>query len=196
MIRHLHGQLLFQDLNAACVAVGGVGYKVLMPLIDLAKLGVVGATVDVHVHTHVREDALELFGFYDVTGLWIFEQLISISGVGPRSALTLLSSIEAEELIAAVKAGDEARLQKAPGIGKKTAARIVLELSDKLGKYDGGTPGTTPKPPDIGSDLKSALHNLGYRPVQVDKAIAAVKPLLTRGADLSELVKEALKHVS
>lgn len=198
MIRFLSGTLLFKDLNAACVDTGGVGYQVRMPLGDLAALGNAGEAVKVHIHTHVREGAIELFGFCRPEALSVFEKLITISGIGPKSALGLLSGLDVEDLLVAVQSGDEARLTKAPGIGKKTAARIVLELKDKLAKEgilpEGAGAGANPKAGLLG-DLESALSNLGYKPTQVDKALDAVAAMADDGTDLSHLVREALKHV-
>lgn len=198
MIRYLSGRLLFKDLRAACVAAGGVGYQVQMPLGDLAGLGEDGDEVSVHVHTHVREGAIELFGFRTADGLSLFEQLIGVSGVGPKSAIGILSGLEPSELLDAVLAGDEARLTRAPGVGKKTAARIVLELRDRLKKQGlvvGASPGGAKKAGGILQDLESALANLGYRPAQIDKAVAEVKDKLDDGATLEELVRAALQHV-
>jgi len=199
MIRFLSGKLLFKDLNAACVDTGGVGYQVRMPLQDLAVIGDPGDDVKVHIHTHVREGAIELFGFGRPEALAVFEKLITISGIGPKSAIALLSGLDVEDLLVAVQSGDEAKLTKAPGIGKKMAARIILELKDKLAK-DGILAGGAHTMSPSGSrgllgDLESALENLGYKPAQVDKALDAVRPLIDEGADLSRLVREALKHV-
>lgn len=194
MISYLTGKLLFTDLTSAVVDVHGVGYRVRMPLSDLARLGEPGAQVQVHVHTHVREDALELFAFSNVEGLQLFEHLIAVSGVGARMALNVLSGLEHDEAIQCILQGDEARLTKIPHVGKKTAARIVLELKDKLAKQ--GVVQSTAKP-NSGplQDLRSALENLGYKPAQIDRAVKAVEPMSQRGDGLSELVREALRHV-
>lgn len=198
MIGFLSGQLVSKDLDSACIDVGGVGYRVRMPLADLARLGAAEQKVRVHVHTHVREDAIELFAFTTSDGLALFERLIAVSGVGPRVALSLLSGIEPGELVSAIASGDEARLTKVPGVGKKTAARIVLEMKDRLQKQGLGAKGTTaPGAAFAGplADLRSALENLGYKPAQVERATKAVKPLADEGQPLSELVREALRHV-
>jgi Holliday junction DNA helicase RuvA len=194
MIGYLQGKLLDKDLNRAILDVGGVGYVVSMPIPDLAKLGAPGAAVKVHVHTRVREDAIDLFAFLEGDSLSLFEKLVAVNGVGPRTALAVLSGMEPARLIEVVTAGDEAALVKIPNVGKKTAARIVLELSDKLAKEGITSKGAAPVANDL-DDLKSALENLGYKPTSVDRALKAVKPLREKGASLEELVKEALRHV-
>ncbi|MFZ9887883.1 MAG: Holliday junction branch migration protein RuvA [Myxococcota bacterium] len=197
MIAFLHGLLAFKNLDNACIDVGGVGYRVRMPLADLARLGSPGAKVQVHVHTHVREDALELFGFSSADGLALFEQLISVSGVGPKVALALLSGLEPAELVVAITSQDQARLTKVPGVGAKTAARLVLELKDRLRRQGGqaapsrGNAVAT----DPVLDLRSALENLGYKPAQVERAAKAVEPMAKEGQALEVLVREALRHV-
>lgn len=194
MISYLTGKLLFTDLTSAVVDVQGVGYRVRMPLTDLARLGVPGAAVQVHVHTHVREDAIELFAFANAEGLQLFEQLISVSGVGARMALNVLSGLEYDEALQCILQGDEARLTKIPHVGKKTAARIVLELRDKLAKQGAVTSTSMPSSGAL-QDLRSALENLGYKPAQIERAVKAVEPLSQRGDGLSDLVREALRHV-
>lgn len=195
MIAFLSGTLLYKDLSSACVDVGGVGYRVRMPLPDLSRLGDQGAPVKVHVHTHVREDAIELFAFLDEQGLTLFERLIGVSGVGARTALTVLSGMEHDDVVRCIVGGDEARLCKIPGVGKKTAARIVLELKDRLQKD-----GLPQKAAMVASgpleDLRSALENLGYKPAQIERAVKAVEPLADEGAGLEGLVREALRHVA
>lgn len=194
MISYLTGKLLFTDLTSAVVDVQGVGYRVRMPLSDLARLGVPGAAVQVHVHTHVREDAIELFAFANAEGLQLFEQLISVSGVGARMALNVLSGLEYDEAVQCILQGDEARLTKIPHVGKKTAARIVLELRDRLAKQGAVTSTSMPSSGAL-QDLRSALENLGYKPAQIERAVKAVEPLSQRGDGLSDLVREALRHV-
>lgn len=193
MIGFLSGTIQFADLDAVCVNAGGVGYVVHMPLPDVARHSHAGARIDVFVHTHVREDAIVLYGFSSRAGLSLFQRLTSVQGVGPRTALALLSGLEADVLVRAIAEGDEARLTKVPGVGKKTAARILLELGDKMAKESLSTSsGPRGGPLD---DLRSALANLGYKAPQIDRALQKVKPLADT-ADLSTLVREALKHVS
>jgi holliday junction DNA helicase RuvA len=194
MIGYLKGIVQFSDLDAVCIVVGGVGYRVLMPLPDLARLSKNGSEAEAFIHTHVREDAIVLYGFSSRDSLSLFERLTGVSGVGPRTALSLLSGLDTESLVRCIAEGDEARLTKVPGVGKKTAQRIILELGDKLAKQSlsSGLGGATGGPVD---DLRSALANLGYKTPQIERALQKLKPLLDEGRDLSTLVREALKHM-
>jgi Holliday junction DNA helicase RuvA len=194
MIGYLKGTVQFSDLDAVCIVVGGVGYRVLMPLPDLARLSKPGSDAEAFIHTHVREDAIVLYGFSSRDSLSLFERLTGVSGVGPRTALSLLSGLDAESLVRCIAEGDEARLTKVPGVGKKTAQRIILELGDKLAKQSlsSGLGGAAGGPVD---DLRSALANLGYKTPQIERAVQKLKPLLDEGKDLSALVREALKHM-
>ena len=166
MIGQLTGKILSCSPGRVLLDVTGVGYDVQIPLSTFYALsaGGAGSLVSVHVHTHVREDALQLFGFSSRGERAIFEQLIAISGVGPRMALAILSGIGVDELRDAVLQQDRARLQKIPGVGKKTAERLLLELRDRLGVCAGaqGEPGE--EDPNLGlrPDAISALVNLGY----------------------------------
>ncbi len=132
MIAHLRGQILEKQPTRVVVDVGGVGYDVAVPLSTFYGLGEPGADVALRVHTHVREDALALYGFATTLELDLFDRLISISGIGPKLALAVLSGIEPSDLIGAIERGDLARLTAIPGVGKKTSERIVLELRDRL----------------------------------------------------------------
>jgi Holliday junction DNA helicase RuvA len=194
MIGYLKGTVQFSDLDAVCIVVGGVGYRVLMPLPDLARLSKPGSDAEAYIHTHVREDAIVLYGFSSRDSLSLFERLTGVSGVGPRTALSLLSGLDAESLVRCIAEGDEARLTKVPGVGKKTAQRIILELGDKLAKQSlsSGLGGGAGGPVD---DLRSALANLGYKTPQIERAVQKLKTLLDEGKDLSALVREALKHM-
>jgi holliday junction DNA helicase RuvA len=196
MIGWLSGTVKFTDVDAACVDVGGIGYRVLLTLHDLARAQP-GSKLELFVHTNVREDAIQLFGFTSRDGLELFERLIACQGVGPRTALGLLSGMEPRDLVIAIATGDEARLTKIPGVGKKTAARIVLELADKLQKEGFGHSGDGARGDAAGplDDLRSALANLGYKAPQIERALQKAKPLVEDGKGLSELVREALKHV-
>ena len=132
MIAQLRGRLLRKQPQEAVVDVGGVGYRVTIPLSTFYRIGEPGSEVTLLTHTHVREDALALFGFLTPVEQALFERLIAVSGVGPKLAVSVLSGIEAPELVAALRASDLARLTRIPGVGKKTAERLVLELKDKL----------------------------------------------------------------
>src|SRR3954462_6975558 len=135
MIAHLRGRLLEKHPNRVTIDVQGVGYEAHVPLSTFYGLPEAGGDFSLRIHTHVREDALSLYGFATLLELQLFERLISVSGIGPKLALAVLSGIEPDELITAVKVGDVARLTAIPGVGKKTAERIGLELKDKMGGF-------------------------------------------------------------
>ena len=172
MIAHLSGTLIDKQLQRLIVDVGGVGYDVMVPLSTMYAIGDAGSRVALRVHTHVREDALQLFGFATSLELAIFERLISVSGIGPKVALSVLSGIEPAELVRAIRSADLARLTRIPGVGKKTAERIVLELKDKLPQT--GEPEASPAPvpgDDVREDLLSALANLGYQRSSIERTV-------------------------
>jgi Holliday junction DNA helicase RuvA len=175
VIALLRGNLVEKNPSRLIVDVGGVGYDVLVPLSTFYVLGEPGTPVVLRIHTHVREDALALYGFATALEQDLFERLISISGVGPKLALAVLSGIEPAELIKAIRLQDVARLTAIPGIGKKTAERIGLELKDRLPaalQAVGQTQAGTAAPKDqMRDDLLSALLNLGYQRAIAEKAI-------------------------
>ena len=176
MIARLSGTVLEKHPNRVVVDVNGVGYDVLVPLSTFYGLGEPGAAVALRVHTHVREDIIALYGFASALELDLFERLISINGIGPKLALAVLSGIDPGELVRAIRTQDVARLTRIPGVGKKTAERIGLELKDRL-PLAGGAPGTTPDDSESGGlrdDLLSALSNLGYQRAAAEKAVDAV----------------------
>jgi Holliday junction DNA helicase RuvA len=177
MIALLRGRVLDKQPNRVIVDVGGVGYDVQVPLSTFYDVGEEGADVTLRVHLHVREDALQLYGFLTELERQLFERLISISGIGPKLAVAVLSGMEPRDLIAAVQRGDVVRLTGVPGIGKKTAERIVLELRDRLGQLvapvAGGPMAEAPAGDRLRTDLLSALQNLGYHRPQAEKAIQA-----------------------
>lgn len=175
MIAFLRGRLIDKHPNRLIVDVQGVGYDVHVPLSTFYEAGDPGAEVTLHVHTHVREDALQLYGFLTRFEQQVFERLITISGIGPRLAIAVLSGIDPRELVGAVQRADVTRLTGIPGIGRKTAERIVLELKDRLQALAAGpapdaaaaaTPGER-----LRDDLVSALLNLGYHRPQAEKAV-------------------------
>lgn len=171
MIAYLTGTLLEKRPSRAVIDVGGVGYNVLVPLSTFYVIGDEGRRVSLRIHTHVREDVIALFGFASALEHDLFERLIAISGVGPKLALAVLSGIEPAELIKAVRLQDVARLSAIPGIGKKTAERISLELKDRLPEA-AVLPGQAPAGGDqLRTDLLSALLNLGYPRAAAEKAI-------------------------
>lgn len=171
MIAHLRGRLLSKHPNQAIVESGGVGYDVHISVPTFSGLPAVDAEVALFIHTHVREDALALYGFLRAAEKKLFERLISVSGIGPRLAITILSGMPAEEMVGALRAGDAARLTRIPGIGKKTAERMVLELRDKLEGL-AAPPAATPAVTPVEEDVLSALMNLGYARPTAERAIA------------------------
>ena len=198
MIARLKGTLAEKAPNRLTVDVGGVGYDVLVPLSTFYGIGEPGASVALRIHTHVREDVIALYGF--ATGLEqdLFERLISISGIGPKLALAVLSGIDPGDLVRAIRAQDVARLTRIPGVGKKTAERIGLELKDRLplaaptaaGQPEGTAPGD-----DLRSDLLSALTNLGYKGQVAEKAVdAAVKK--TPDGSFEQVLRDILRGMT
>jgi Holliday junction DNA helicase RuvA len=178
VIAHLHGRILSKSPNSVVVECGGVGYELAISVATFSDLGADGGEAKLHVHTHVREDALLLFGFSERAEKRLFEKLLTISGIGPKLAITVLSGISAERLVGAIRGGDHATLTKIPGIGKKTAERVVLELKDKLDDMAGYAPegGAPASLGGVAEDVLSALVNLGYpRPVAQKAVEAAAK---------------------
>jgi Holliday junction DNA helicase RuvA len=199
MIALLRGRLAEKAPNRIIVDIGGVGYDVAVPLSTYYKLGEPGSDVALRVHTHVREDTLALYGFSTPLELQIFERLIGISGIGPRLALAVLSGIEVTDLVRAVQAGDVGRLTAIPGIGKKTAERIELELKDKLpkgviGEAAGGAEAGTPGG-ELRQDLLSALLNLGYHRPLAEKAVEAALARAESPA-FENVLKQALRELA
>jgi Holliday junction DNA helicase RuvA len=197
MIAHLRGRLIEKHPTRVIVDVGGVGYDLSVPLSTFYTLGDQGTEVALRVHTHVREDQLALYGFATPLELAVFERLIGVSGVGPKLALAVLSGLEAAELVSALERGDVARLTTIPGIGKKTAERLCVELRDRLASLPGAAAGRPAPPPAdaLRADLASALVNLGYDRRAVDRAI---DPVLKdhAGVPFQQLLKAALKSLS
>lgn len=196
MIAYLHGRLLDKQPNRLVIEVQGIGYEVHVPLSTFYEVGEPGADIALRVHTHVREDTLSLFGFLTTLELQIFERLIAISGIGPKLALAVLSGIEPSELVIAIRRGDIARLTAIPGIGKKTAERIGLELKDRLPETLVAGPAPPPRPEDgLRQDVLSALMNLGYhRPL----AERAVERAMKNGGEnnFARTLKHALREIA
>jgi len=172
MIAHLRGRLIAKHPNQAVVEAAGVGYDVTISVPTFSQLPALGTEVAFHVHTHVREDSIALFGFLRPAEKQLFERLISVSGIGPKLAITILSGMPADEMVGAIRGNDVARLTRIPGIGKKTAERMVLELRDKLQDF-GAAPAAAPASP-IEEDVLSALVNLGYQRPAAERALAKV----------------------
>ena len=196
MIAQLRGRILEKNPNRIVVDVSGVGYDVSVPLSTFYGLGDPGTEIALRIHTHVREDALSLYGFATRLELDLFERLIGVSGIGPKVALAVLSGIEPLELIRAIERADLARLTAIPGVGKKTSERIVLELKDRLPRASvAAAAGAAPEAHALRDDVLSALINLGYhRPLAEKAADSAIKS--TPGADFERTLKHALRELA
>lgn len=198
MIAFLRGRLLEKHPNRIILDVQGVGYELQVPLSTFYGMVEPGGDLTVRVHTHVREDTLALFGFATLTELQIFERLISVSGIGPKLALAVLSGIEPQELVTAVQQGDIARLTAIPGVGKKTAERIGLELKDRLPILTGESSADAGAPVvagDLRPDLLSALLNLGYHRPLAERAVDGVLKA-GRPATFEAALKQALRTLA
>jgi Holliday junction DNA helicase RuvA len=198
VIAHLTGRIFEKHPNRIVVDVNGVGYDLFVPLSTFYGLGEVGAAVALRVHTHVREDALALYGFMTWLEQELFERLISVSGIGPKVALAVLSGIEPQELTRAIEHGDLARLTAIPGIGKKTAERIVLELKDRLPRTQPTAAAAgeeSSAAPAIKDDVLSALVNLGYHRPLAEKAVASALKTVPDGG-FERTLKQALRELA
>lgn len=170
MIAHLRGKLISKHPNQAIVEAAGVGYEVNISIPTFSGLPGLGSDVALFIYTHVREDALALFGFLRSEDKQLFEKLLSVSGIGPKLAITILSGMPADTMVAAIKGNNLAALTRIPGIGKKTAERLVLELRDKLDSFTTQETIATASP--VEEDVISALVNLGYQRGMVEKTLA------------------------
>lgn len=202
MIAHLSGTLFSKQPNSVIVDVGGVGYELTIPLSTFYDLGEEGNPVALRVHTHVREDALQLFGFRTEREKKLFLYLISISGIGPKLAITILSGMSAEELIPAIRNNELARLVNIPGVGRKTAERLIVELKDKLAAL------TSPEMEEqfrtaagpasqraVADDIVSALVNLGFLRAAAEKAVKATMQE-NPDANFSQLTKLSMRKLA
>ena len=197
MIGQLRGTLVDKRPNQAVVEAGGVGYLVFIPLSTFYEIGELHAEVTLLVHTHLREDSIALYGFRTAREKQMFELLLTASGVGPGLALKILSGMSVEELVPAIRAGDLARLVSIPGVGKKTAERIVVELRDKLAAMEAAEvprAGATAAP-QLDTDVLSALVNLGYERRQAEKAVAEARRNGS-GTGFEVLLRAALQQLS
>src|SRR5271167_458774 len=174
MIAHLRGKLLAKHPNQVVLETCGVGYEVNISVPTFSELPASGSEVALHIHTHVREDLLALYGFLRPAEKRLFEKLITVSGIGPKLAITILSGMAADEMASAIRGNDLARLTRIPGIGKKTAERMVLELRDKLPPVTGTSTPTLPAMSATEEDVLSALVNLGYQRAAAEKVLASV----------------------
>ena len=198
MIAHLRGKILSKSPNQAIVECAGVGYDVTISVTTFSALPAEGAESSLFIYTNVREDQIALFGFSETREKRLFEKLLTISGIGPKLAITVLSGIDASRLITAIRSGDHATLTRVPGIGKKTAERVVLELKDKLEGLAGTAPASASATPSLGAtaeDVLSALVNLGYpRPVAQKAVESAAKDSAVAG-DFEKLFRAAMAEV-
>lgn len=193
MIGHLRGRLLHKKPNAVLVDVQGVGYEISIPLTTFYELPTEGNEVSLRIHTHVREDALILFGFHTQREKDFFLKLVSISGIGPKLAVAILSGAQVEELALAISEGNIARLTSIPGVGRKTAERLVLELKAQMTQFllpeqvEAARTGAAPSP--LEEDILSALVNLGYPRAAAEKALS----LVLRSAECERTFEEVLR---
>lgn len=194
MIAYIRGRILEKHPQRVIVDVNGIGYDVQVPLSTFYNVGDAGAEITLRVHTHVREDTLALFGFATPLELELFERLIAINGVGPKLALAVLSGIDSADLVRAVRVQDVARLTTIPGVGRKTAERIALELKDRLPK---GLPADVTKPrapeDELKDDVISALLNLGYQRATADRVI---EKAAAEGGSFQDVLKRALRMLA
>jgi len=198
MIAQLRGRILEKHPNRIVVDVGGVGYDVFVPLSTFYGLGDAGSDISLRIHTHVREDALALYGFRTILEQDLFQRLISVSGIGPKVALGVLSGIEPLELTRAIERSDVARLTAIPGVGRKTSERIVLELKDRLPRVqvEHAVAGEVEAAPGgVRDDVLSALVNLGYHRPLAEKAVAAAIKAVPDGG-FEPTLKQALREMA
>ena len=192
MIAHLRGKLLAKHPNQAVVETAGVGYDVTISVPTFSDLPGTGGDVALHIHTHVREDTIALYGFLRSAEKTLFEKLITVSGIGPKLAITILSGMAADEMVNAIRGNDIARLTRIPGIGKKTAERMVLELRDKLPVEKHGEIAATPALTPVEEDVLSALVNLGYQRAAAEKAMSTV----SKNGQFDNMFRQALTALS
>jgi len=191
VIAHLSGTLLEKHVQRLVIDVGGVGYDVHVPLSTFYSAGEPGGSVSLRIHTHVREDALLLYGFATALEITLFQRLINVNGIGPKLALAILSGVEPETLVRSIREADVARLTRIPGVGRKTADRLVLELKDRLPAEilpaEGGG--------DVRADVLSALVNLGYQRSAVEPPVDRVLKRQA-GLDFEAVLREVLKEMA
>lgn len=195
MIGRISGILAQKSPGEITVDVGGVGYQIFIPVSVFYRLPEPGVKVSLHIHTHVREDALQLFGFLEAGEKQVFLLLNSVAGIGPKLAVNILSGIPAEDLARALKEGDQARLVSIPGVGKKLAERMVVELRDKAVAMPAHESGAAPNgSSEVMRDAVSALVNLGYRRPDAEKSVREITH--NQEGTLGEVLKEALRRLS
>ena len=197
MIAHLIGKLIYKSPDHSIVDVNGIGYKIFTPLSTYYVLPKTGESVTLHIHTRVREDELKLFGFLTEEEQSIFEKLITINKVGPKLALGILSGMSPENLFTAIMINDAARLSAIPGVGKKTAERLTLEMKDKLSDltFEMENQKDTEAPEGPYKDALSALVNLGYKKPQAEKSLKSAYNKIGKDSSLEDLIKESLNNL-
>jgi len=195
MIAHLRGKLLAKHPNQAVVETGGVGYDVTISVPTFSDLPALGSEVSLHIHTHLREDLIALYGFLRPSEKLLFEKLITVSGIGPKLAITILSGMAADEMVRAIRGNDITRLTRIPGIGKKTAERMVLELRDKLPEPAPSSALAAPPMNATEEDVLSALVNLGYQRPAAEKALGVVTKN-GKAAPFDAMFRDALAALS
>lgn len=196
MIARLSGKLAWKNPDEIVLDVGGVGYQVFIPLSTFYELPDRGETLSLQIYTAVRENAIELYGFLSSKEKALFKLLLSVSKIGPKLAQNILSGIAVDEFNQAVLAGDLVKLNSIPGIGKKTAERILLELKDKMPKAEADGQENAAVPGDVFDDVMSALLNLGYKRTLAERAVKRAINEAGRDAPLEDVLRLALKHVS
>ncbi|HBR58839.1 MAG TPA: Holliday junction branch migration protein RuvA [Blastocatellia bacterium] len=199
MIAFLSGKLLEKQANSVIVDVGGVGYEVTIPLSTFYELGEVGSDIQLRIYTHVREDALQLFGFKSEREKALYLRLLAVQGVGAKSGITMLSGMNADEIIAAIRTNNLAKLTAIPGVGRKTAERLVIELRDKIGEFATAEPSMAASASVDGNgvfdDALSALVNLGYQKTAAEKAL---RQAMQDGVEINfqKLLRAALQRLA
>jgi Holliday junction DNA helicase RuvA len=196
VIARLSGTLLEKHVQRLVIDVSGVGYDVLVPLSTFYAVGESGARVTLRIHTHVREDALQLFGFFTPLEQDLFERLITVSGIGPKLALAVLSGIESGDLVKAIRSSDIARLTRTPGIGRKTAERLIVELKDRMPLAVAGEEAAPiDAPGSLRDDVMSALVNLGYQRHSIEKTMDAVLKR-DESSDFETVLRQILRELA
>lgn len=205
MIAHLSGKLIDRHATSVVLDVGGVGYEVTIPVTTFYDLEEAGQTVSLRIYTHVREDTLQLFGFKTLRERELFQMLISVSGIGPKSGVAMLSGMSADEIITAIRTNNLARLTSIPGVGKKTAERLVLDLRDKMAALSSpaleeqyaaaSAAGAVASEDSLREDALSALNNLGYQRAAAEKAVTHA---MQEGGELSVevILRRSLRTLS
>jgi len=195
MIGQIRGTLIERRPNQVIVDVGGVGYLVQIPLSTFSNLDELKTSVTLLIHTHLREDQLALYGFLTAREKDCFEMLISVSGIGPNLALKILSGMKVEELLPAIRRGDHAQLVRIPGIGRKTAERIVVDLREKAAVLEPGAAAAAVTHTPLEADVASALVNLGYDGRAVERTLEQLRKTPGQQSDFNTMLRAALQHL-